>query len=66
MLAASSEGDAPKPIPLRDRFLRPRVRGSAIGEIVRDLVLGRHFVDIKPLSVERFARSAPRPEHSVI
>jgi len=43
------------------------LQGPAIGEIVRDLVLGREpFVDVAPLSVERFADSAPRPEHNVI
>jgi sarcosine oxidase subunit beta len=43
------------------------MQAPAIGEIVRDLVLGRApFVDVEPLSVERFARSAPRPEHNVI
>jgi sarcosine oxidase, subunit beta len=43
------------------------LQGPAVGEIVRDLVLGREpFVDISPLSVERFARSAARPERNVI
>ncbi|MBM2822082.1 MAG: sarcosine oxidase subunit beta [Thermoleophilia bacterium] len=43
------------------------MQAPAVGEIVRDLVLGRKpFVDIGPLSVERFARSAPRPERNVI
>jgi sarcosine oxidase subunit beta len=43
------------------------LQGPAIGEIVRDLVLGREpFVDVAPLAVERFAHSAPRPEHNVI
>jgi sarcosine oxidase subunit beta len=43
------------------------MQAPAIGEIVRDLVLGQApFVDVEPLSVERFARSAPRPEHNVI
>ena len=43
------------------------LQGPAAGEIVRDLVLGRTpFVDVGPLAVERFARSAPRPEHNVI
>jgi sarcosine oxidase subunit beta len=38
-----------------------------VGEIVRDLVLGRRpFVDVSPLAVERFALAAPRPEHNVI
>jgi sarcosine oxidase subunit beta len=43
------------------------LQGPAIGEIVRDLVLGLEpFVDVAPLAVERFAHSAPRPEHNVI
>jgi sarcosine oxidase subunit beta len=43
------------------------LQGPATGEIVRDLVLGREpFVDVAPLSAERFERAAPRPEHNVI
>jgi sarcosine oxidase subunit beta len=43
------------------------LQGPAIGEIVRDLVLGQEpFVDVSALSVERFANAAPRPEHNVI
>ncbi len=43
------------------------LQGPAVGEIVRDLVLGRTpFVDVTPLSVERFAHAAPRPERNVI
>jgi len=43
------------------------LQGPAIGELVRDLVLGRTpFVDVAPLSVERFARATPRPEHNVV
>ncbi len=43
------------------------LQGPAMGEIVRDLVLGREpFLDIGPLSVERFAHDVPRPEHAVI
>ena len=43
------------------------LQGPAVGEIVRDLVLGREpFVDVSALSVERFARGTPRPEHNVI
>lgn len=43
------------------------LQGPAVGEIVRDLVLGRApFVDVTPLSVERFADAEPRPEHNVI
>ena len=34
------------------------LQGPAVGEIVRDLVLGETpFVDVTPLSVDRFARS---------
>jgi len=43
------------------------LQGPAVGEIVRDLVLGREpFVDVTPLSTQRFARGAARPEHNVI
>ncbi|MBA2740649.1 MAG: FAD-binding oxidoreductase [Actinobacteria bacterium] len=43
------------------------LQGPAVGEIVRDLVLGREpFVDVTPLAVERFARAALRPERNVI
>jgi sarcosine oxidase subunit beta len=43
------------------------LQGPAVGEIVRDLILGDEpFVDVVPLSAERFARAAPRPEHNVI
>jgi sarcosine oxidase subunit beta len=43
------------------------LQGPAVGEIVRDLVLGREpFVDVTPLSTARFARGATRPEHNVI
>jgi sarcosine oxidase subunit beta len=43
------------------------LQGPAVGEIVRDLVLGREpFVDVSPLAVERFAQSTPRPEHNVV
>ena len=43
------------------------LQGPAIGEIVRDLVLGHEpFIDVAPLSVARFARAASRPEHNVI
>lgn len=43
------------------------LQGPAVGEIVRDLVLGREpFVDVSPLSAERFAHATPRPEHNVI
>jgi sarcosine oxidase, subunit beta len=43
------------------------LQGPAVGEILRDLVLGRTpFVDISPLSVERFDASALRPEYNVV
>jgi sarcosine oxidase, subunit beta len=43
------------------------MQAPAVGEIVRDLVLGREpFLDVSPLSVERFSEAAPRPEHNVI
>jgi sarcosine oxidase subunit beta len=43
------------------------MQAPAIGEIVRDLYLGREpFVDVSPLSAERFALQAPRPERNVI
>jgi len=43
------------------------MQSPAVGEIVRDLVLGREpFVDVSPLSAERFASGAVRPEHNVI
>jgi len=63
-------GEAPQP----SRFLYATgfsghgfLQGPAVGEIVRDLVLGREpFVDVSPLSAERFARHEPRPERNVI
>ena len=43
------------------------LQGPAVGEIVRDVVLGREpFVDVAPLSAERFAHATPRPERNVI
>ena len=43
------------------------LQAPAAGEIVRDLVLrDEPFVDVSPLSVERFASGAARPEHNVI
>lgn len=39
------------------------LQGPAVGEVVRDLYLGRvPFVDVSPLSVGRFAADALRPE----
>jgi len=43
------------------------LQGPAVGEILRDLVLGRPtFADISPLSVERFDTSLLRPEYNVV
>ena len=43
------------------------LQGPAVGEIVRDLYLGRPpFVDVGPLSADRFAAHRARPEHNVI
>jgi len=43
------------------------LQGPAVGEIVRDLVLRRDpFVDVAPLSAERFERAASRPERHVV
>ena len=43
------------------------LQGPAVGEILRDLVLRRPpFVDISPLSVERFDTSALRPEYNLV
>jgi glycine/D-amino acid oxidase-like deaminating enzyme len=43
------------------------LQGPAVGEILRDLVLGREtFVDISPLSAKRFDTAALRPEYNVV
>jgi sarcosine oxidase subunit beta len=43
------------------------LQGPAIGEVVRDLVLGREpFVDVRPLSADRFASGDARPEHNIV
>jgi sarcosine oxidase, subunit beta len=43
------------------------LQGPAVGEVVRDLVLGREpFVDVAALSADRFARAEARPEQNVI
>ncbi len=43
------------------------LQGPAVGEILRDLVLGRpSFVDVAPLSVERFDAAALRPEFNIV
>lgn len=41
--------------------------GPAIGEVVRDLVLGREpFVDVAPLDARRFAAGRARPERALV
>ena len=43
------------------------LQGPAIGEILRDLVVGREpFVDVSALSAERFAAGEERPERNVV
>jgi sarcosine oxidase, subunit beta len=43
------------------------LQGPAVGEILRDMVLDRPtFVDIAPLSVDRFHDAALRPEFNVV
>ncbi|HEX3688515.1 MAG TPA: FAD-binding oxidoreductase [Solirubrobacteraceae bacterium] len=43
------------------------LQGPAVGEILRDLVLGRPpFVDIGPLSVNRFSDAMLRPEYNIV
>jgi sarcosine oxidase, subunit beta len=43
------------------------LQAPAVGEILRDLVLHRPtFLDIAPLSVERFDAAALRPEYNVV
>jgi len=43
------------------------LQGPAVGEILRDLVLGREpFVDVSPLAVERFGADELRPEFHVV
>jgi sarcosine oxidase subunit beta len=43
------------------------LQGPAVGEILRDLVLGRTpFVDIGPLSVNRFGDAMLRPEYNIV
>ncbi|SPF00252.1 NAD(P)/FAD-dependent oxidoreductase [Streptomyces sp. MA5143a] len=43
------------------------LQGPAVGEVVRDLYLGRvPFVDISPLSVDRFTADALRPEANLV
>ena len=43
------------------------LQGPAVGEIVRDLYLGREpFVDVSPLSADRFEGRDMRPERNVV
>ncbi|MER6473584.1 NAD(P)/FAD-dependent oxidoreductase [Streptomyces collinus] len=43
------------------------LQGPAVGEIIRDLYLGRvPFLDVSPLSAGRFAADAPRPEANLV
>jgi sarcosine oxidase, subunit beta len=43
------------------------LQGPAVGEILRDLVLGRPpFVDVGPLGVERFSAAMLRPEFNIV
>jgi sarcosine oxidase subunit beta len=43
------------------------LQGPATGEILRDLVLGREpFVDVTPMSAERFDSGALAPEFNVV
>ncbi|WSQ13409.1 FAD-binding oxidoreductase [Streptomyces sp. NBC_01231] len=43
------------------------LQGPAVGEVVRDLYLGREpFVDVSPLGAGRFAADAPRPEANLV
>ncbi len=43
------------------------LQGPAVGEILRDMYLGRPtFVDVAPLSVDRFDAAALRPEYNVV
>ena len=43
------------------------LQGPAIGETMRDLVLGRPpAIDVSPLSADRFTTAHPRPEHNLI
>jgi sarcosine oxidase subunit beta len=43
------------------------LQGPAVGEILRDLYLGRTpFADVGPLSAERFASDRLRPEYNIV
>jgi sarcosine oxidase subunit beta len=66
-------GEAPSPA-CGGRFLYATgfsghgfLQGPAVGEILRDLYLGREpFVDVTPLSAGRFATGALRPERAIV
>jgi sarcosine oxidase subunit beta len=43
------------------------LQGPAVGEILRDMFLRRSpFVDVSPLTAERFVASASRPEYNIV
>ncbi len=43
------------------------LQGPAVGEVLRDLYLGRApFVDVTPLSADRFVRGETRPERAIV
>ncbi|MEY4169639.1 MAG: hypothetical protein RLZ94_712 [Actinomycetota bacterium] len=43
------------------------LQGPAVGEILRDIYLGRDpFIDVSPLDVERFASGELRPERNIV
>ncbi|MFF4399097.1 NAD(P)/FAD-dependent oxidoreductase [Streptomyces sp. NPDC001480] len=43
------------------------LQAPAVGEVIRDLYLGRTpFLDVRPLSADRFAADAPRPEGNLV
>ncbi len=43
------------------------LQGPAVGEVLRDLYLGREpFVDLTPMSADRFATGDARPEHNIV
>jgi glycine/D-amino acid oxidase-like deaminating enzyme len=43
------------------------LQAPAVGEILRDITLRRPpFIDIAPLSAERFDAAAPRPEYNIV
>ncbi len=43
------------------------LQGPAVGEVLRDLYLGREpFVDVGPMSADRFSSGTARPEHNIV